>query len=71
MLVWSCGLLGVTEAPQAPPRCVLSFLVVFGHKQRSFRRAPPDLAPPPRGATGEFLAQNLDSARPPPRVCDG
>ena len=30
--------------------------------------APPDLAPLPRGATGEFLAQNLDVARPPPRL---
>ena len=40
---------------------------VLGHKMRSFGRAPPDLAPPPRGATGEFLAQNLDSARAPPR----
>ena len=36
---------------------------VLGHKMRSFQRAPPDLAPPPRGATGEFLAQNLDLAR--------
>ena len=41
---------------------------VLGHKIRSFGRAPPDLAPPPRGATGEFLAQNLDLARPPPRL---
>ena len=41
---------------------------VLGHKMRSFGRAPPDLAPPPRGATGEFLAQNLDLARPPPRL---
>ena len=39
---------------------------VLGHKMRSFGRAPPDLAPPPRAATGEFLAQNLDLARPPP-----
>ena len=28
-------------------------------KRRRFGRAPPDLAPPPRAATGEFLAQNL------------
>ena len=42
-----------------------------GHKMRSFGRAPPDLAPPPRGATGEFLAQNLDLARAPPRLYDG
>ena len=41
---------------------------VLGHKLRRFGRAPPDLAPPPRGATGEFLAQNLDLARPPPRL---
>ena len=43
---------------------------VLGHKMRSFGRAPPDLAPPPRGATGEFLAQNLDLARPQLRVHD-
>ena len=36
--------------------------VVLGHKIRSFGRARPDLAPPPRGATGEFLAENLDLA---------
>ena len=29
---------------------------VLGHKMRSFGRAPLDLAPPPRGATAEFLA---------------
>ena len=44
---------------------------VFGSKLRRFERAPPDLAPPPRAATGEFLAQNLDLARPPPRLWDG
>ena len=44
---------------------------VLGHEMRSFGRAPPDLAPPPRGATGEFLAQNLDLARAPPRLKDG
>ena len=43
-------------------------MVVSGPKLRSFGRAPPDLAPPPRAATGEFLAQNLDLARPPPRL---
>ena len=43
-------------------------MAVFGPKLRSFGRAPPDLAPPPRAATGEFLAQNLDLARPPPRL---
>ena len=46
-------------------------MAVFGPKLRRFGRAPPYLAPPPRGATGEFLAQNLDSARPPPRLQDG
>ena len=44
---------------------------VLLHKMRSFGRAPPDLAPPPRGATGEFLAQNLDLARAPPTLKDG
>ena len=43
---------------------------VLGHKMRSFGRAPPDLVPPPRGATGEFLAENLDLARAPPRLSD-
>ena len=43
----------------------------FGPKLRRFGRASPDLAPPPRAATGEFLAQNLDLARPPPRLQDG
>ena len=41
---------------------------VLGHKMRSFGRAPPELAPPPRAATDEFLAENLDLARPPPRL---
>ena len=41
---------------------------VLGHKMRRFGRAPPELAPLPRGATGEFLAQNLDLARAPPRL---
>ena len=40
----------------------------FGPKLRRFGRAPPDLAPPPRAATGEFVAQNLDLPRPPPRL---
>ena len=44
---------------------------VLGHNMRSFGRAPPDLAPPPRGANAEFLALNLDLARPPPRLLDG
>ena len=46
-------------------------MAVFGPKLRRFGRAPPDLAPPPRAATGEFLAQNLDLTRPPPRLEDG
>ena len=41
---------------------------VLGHKTRSLGRAPPDLAPPPKGATGDFLAQNLHLARAPPRL---
>ena len=40
----------------------------LGHKMSNFGRAPPDLAPVPQGATGEFLAQNLDSARAPPSL---
>ena len=43
----------------------------LGHKMHSFGWALPDLAPPPRAATGEFLAQNLDLARAPPRLYDG
>ena len=46
-------------------------MAVFGPKLRRFGGAPPDLAPPPRAATGEFLAQNLDLARRPPRLQDG
>ena len=38
---------------------------VLGHKMRRSGGAPTNLAPPPRAATGEFLAQNLDVARPP------
>ena len=41
---------------------------ILGRKMRSFGRAPPDLAPLPRGTTGDFFAQNLDLARPPPRL---
>ena len=41
---------------------------VLGHKMRTFGGAPPDLAPPPQAATGDFLAQSLDLERPPPRV---
>ena len=43
----------------------------FWPKTATFGRAPPDLAPPPRAATGEFLAQNSDLARAPPRLQDG
>ena len=41
---------------------------VLGHKMCSFRRAPPGFVPRPRGTSGEFLAQNLDLARAPPRL---
>ena len=44
---------------------------VLGHKMSRFGRAPPDLPHPPRGTTGEFLAKNLDLARPPPAEYDG
>ena len=40
----------------------------LGHKMCSFGRAPPPSPPPPRGITGEILAQNLDLARPRPRL---
>ena len=43
-------------------------MAVFGPKPCTFGRAPPGLVPLPRAATGEFLAQNLDLARPPPRL---
>ena len=43
-------------------------MAVLGPKLRRFGRAPPNLAPTPRAATGEFLAQNLDLARAPPRL---
>ena len=46
-------------------------MAVFGPKLRRFWRAPPDLAPPPRAAGGEFLAQNSDLATTPPRLRDG
>ena len=46
-------------------------MAVFGPKLRRFGRAPLDLAPTPQAATGNFLAQNLDLARPPPRRQDG
>ena len=46
-------------------------LAVFGPKVCRFGRVPPDLTPPPRAATGEFLAQNSDLATPPPRLQEG
>ena len=46
-------------------------MAVFGPKLRRFGRAPPNLAPTPRAATGEFLAQNLDLARAPPTLVLG
>ena len=45
--------------------------IVFGHKMRGYGRAPPDLARPTAGTTGEFVAQNVDLARPQPREYDG
>ena len=44
---------------------------VLGHNMRSFGRSPPDLVPPPWGANGDGLTQNLDLARPRPRPQDG
>ena len=35
-------------------------MAAFGPKLSRLGRAPPDLAPLPRAATGEGLAQNLD-----------
>ena len=46
-------------------------MAFFGPKLRRFGRAPANLSLTPRGATGEFLAQNLDLARPPPKLYDG
>ena len=43
-------------------------MAVFGQKLQRFGRAPPNLAPPPRATTGEFLAQSLDLPRPTPRL---
>ena len=43
-------------------------MAVFGPKLCHVGRAPPDLAPLPWAATGEFVAQNLDLARAPPRL---
>ena len=76
MMEWRCTLYVATV-----PLC-LSVLIGFSyyfaaekaflwHTMRSFGRAPPDLAPPARGTSAEFLAQNLDLARPQPRLSDG
>ena len=43
----------------------------FGAQNAHFWEAPPDLAPPHRGATGEFLAQHLELAKAAPRLEDG
>ena len=43
-------------------------MAVFGPKLRRFGRAPPNLVPTPRAATGELLGQNLDLARAQPRL---
>ena len=66
---WSVGAVCLRLAVLNPYwGCFGRKMAVFGPKLRRFGRAPPDLAPPPRAATGEFLAQNLDLARPPPRL---
>ena len=41
---------------------------IFGQKKAQILGAPPNLAPAHQGAISEFLAQNLDLARPPPRL---
>ena len=46
-------------------------MAIFGPKVGRFGRAPSNLAPPTRAAIGEFLAQNLDLARAPPRLQGG
>ena len=43
--------------------CLGGKMAVSGRKLRRFGRAPPDLAPPPWAATGEFLAQKLDNGK--------
>ena len=44
--------------------CLGQKMAVFGSKLQRFVRAPPNLAPPTRADTVEFVAQNLDLARP-------
>ena len=39
---------------------------VLGHKMRSFGRELPDSAPPPRGASGDFLAQKWEFGKGTP-----
>ena len=41
---------------------------VLGHKMRIFGRAPPNLAPPPRAANVDFLAESFDLTRALPRL---
>ena len=43
----------------------------FGAQNAQFWEGTSRLGAPPRGAIGEFLAQNLDLARSPPRLEDG
>ena len=57
--------LGVLPGLGLPGGCFGRKIAVFGPKLRRFGRAPPDLAPLSRAATGGGLAQNLDLARPP------
>ena len=67
----TCGVATVTLRFGVLPKfqgCFGQKIAISGPKLHRFGRAPPDLAPPPRAATGEFLAQNLDLARPPPRL---
>ena len=62
--MWSvgtvCGRLAILNGFQGrigPKKAVL------GHQMRSFGKATPDLASPPRGATGEFLGSKLGFGR--------
>ena len=70
----TCGVATVSLYLGASPRFGGYFvrkMAIFGPKLRRFGRPPPDRAPPPRAATGEFVAQNLDLARPAaPRLQD-